>query len=141
MDVDERSVLSTVRGVPGWTAVLLALAISLTGVAFDSGDGRLGAVFTVLYFVGCLVSVLAVRRRSVFVTGVQPPIVMTAIVPLVYMTAGAADNGGFFSRTQIISAALPLVERFPLMIVTTLVVGVTALVRAFVLQPARRHRH
>ena len=46
------------------------------------------------------------------------------------------DRGaGVFSRTLIVSVALPLATRFPLMIATTVVVVVIALIRAFVLEP------
>ncbi|AWH93901.1 hypothetical protein A6035_09990 [Dietzia lutea] len=121
------------RGLPAWTAVLLAVAISLTGVAIDSVSGELGAGFTVAFVLGCVVSVLAISRRSLFVAGVQPPIIMTLLVPLVYVISGAGAD--VFSRTQIVSVALPLATRFPLMIATTVVVVAIALIRAFVLEP------
>ncbi|WP_244192407.1 DUF6542 domain-containing protein [Dietzia lutea] len=130
---DERSVVSSMRGLPAWTAVLLAVAISLTGVAIDSVSGELGAGFTVAFVLGCVVSVLAISRRSLFVAGVQPPIIMTLLVPLVYVISGAGAD--VFSRTQIVSVALPLATRFPLMIATTVVVVAIALIRAFVLEP------
>ena len=127
------------RGVPGWTATLLALACCLTGIAVTAASGELGTPFTVAYFVGCLAAVLVVARRSVFAAGVQPPILLVVLVPIVYMVAGTGGKTGFFNRSQIISAALPLIERFPLMVATTVVVVVIALVRAFVLEP-RPHR-
>lgn len=123
------------RGLPAWTAVLLAVAVALTGVAIDAGSGELGTAFTVAFFLGCVLAVLAVARRSVFVAGVQPPLIMAAIVPLVYVLAGAGGTTGVFSRTQLVSVILPLVTRFPLMFATTLVVVALALVRAFVLEP------
>lgn len=135
MPADERSVVSSWRGLPAWTAVLLAVAIALTGVAIDSGAGELGAGFAVAYVLGCVVSVLAVARRSVFVAGVQPPIIMALLVPLVYVISGAGSGADVFSRGQVISVALPLATRFPLTIGTTVVVVVLALIRAFVLEP------
>lgn len=65
--------MSSMRGLPAWTAVLLTVAISLTGVAIDSLSGELGGAFTVAFFVGCVLAVLMVSRRSLFVAGVQPP--------------------------------------------------------------------
>ena len=135
MPADERSVVSSMRGLPAWTAVLLTVAISLTGVAIDSLSGELGAAFTVLFVVGCVLAVLMVSRRSLFVAGVQPPIVMAILVPLVYVIAGVGGGSGLFSRTQIISIGLPLATRFPLMITTTVVVIALALIRAYVLEP------
>lgn len=135
MPADERSVVSSMRGLPAWTAVLLTVAITLTGVAIDSLSGELGAAFTVAFFVGCVAAVLMVSRRALFVAGVQPPIMMAVLVPLAYVVAGVGGGSGLFSRTQIISIALPLATRFPLMITTTVVVVVLALIRAFILQP------
>lgn len=115
--------------------MLLTVAISLTGVAIDSLSGELGAAFTVLFFLGCVLAVLTVSRRSLFVAGVQPPIVMAVLVPLVYVVAGVGGGEDLFSRTQIISIGLPLATRFPLMIATTVVVIALALIRAYVLEP------
>lgn len=127
--------MSTMRGLPAWTATLLAVAIALTGVAIDSASGELGTGFTVAFFAGCLISVLAVARRSLFVAGVQPPIIMAALVPLSSVIAGAGLTTDLFSRTQLISIVLPLATRFPLMLATTIVVVALALIRAFILEP------
>ena len=133
--------MSSMRGLPAWTAVLLAVAISLTGVAIDSVRGDLGGGFTVGFFLGCVIAVLAVARRSVFVAGIQPPIIMALLVPLAYIVTGLGSGADLFSRTQIISIALPLATRFPLMITTTLIVIAIALVRGFVLEPKRTRPH
>lgn len=132
---DERSVVSTIRGLPAWTAALLAVAIALTGVAVDSASGGLGTGFTIAFFAGCVIAVLAVSRKSLFVAGVQPPIIMAFLVPLSSVIAGAGLTAELFSRTQLISIVLPLATRFPLMIATTVVVVAIALIRAFVLEP------
>ncbi|GAA1054862.1 MULTISPECIES: DUF6542 domain-containing protein [Dietzia] len=132
---DERSVVSTVRGLPAWSAVLLAVAVTLTGVAIDSLSGGLGTGFTVGYFLGCLIAVLAVSRRALFVAGIQPPLIMSVLVPMASVIAGAGLTAAAFSRSQMISLVLPLATRFPLMLTTTLVVVAIALIRAFVLEP------
>lgn len=138
MPADERSVVSSMRGLPAWTAVLLTVAISLTGVAIDSLSGELGTGFTVAFFLGCLVAVLAIARRSVFVAGVQPPIMMAVLVPLVYVVSGVGSGADVFSRSQIVSIIVPLASRFPLMVTTAVVVAAIALIRAFVLEPRPR---
>ena len=127
--------MPSLRGLPAWTAVLLTVAVSLTGVAIDSLSGELGGAFTVAFFVGSVLAVLMVSRRALFVAAVQPPIIMTVLVPLVYVIAGVGGGSELFSRTQIISIALPLATRFPLMVTTTVVVVALALIRAFVLEP------
>lgn len=130
--------LSSTRGLPAWTAVLLTVAIALTGVAIDSVSGDLATGFTVAFFLGCVISVLAVARRSVFVAGVQPPIVMALLVPMVYVASGVGSGMDVFSRSQLVAIILPLATRFPLMLVTTLVVVAIALIRALVLEPRPR---
>lgn len=127
--------MPSMRGLPAWTAVLLTVAVSLTGVAVDSLSGELAGAFTVAFFVGSVLAVLMVSRRALFVAGVQPPIIMAVLVPLVYVIAGVGGGPGLFSRTQIIAIALPLATRFPLMVTTTIVVVALALIRAFVLEP------
>ena len=120
--------MPSLRGLPAWTAVLLTVAVSLTGVAIDSLSGELGGA-------GSVLAVLTVSRRALFVAGVQPPIIMAVLVPLVYVIAGVGGGSELFSRTQIISIALPLATRFPLMVTTTVVVVALALIRAYVLEP------
>lgn len=127
--------MPSMRGLPAWTTVLLAAAVSLTGVALDSLGGDLGTGFTVAFFLGCVLSVLAVSRRALFVAAVQPPIIMAVLVPVVHVIAGMDAGADLFSRSQIISVGLPLATRFPLMITTTIVVVAVALIRAFVLEP------
>ncbi len=111
--VGDRSALSSVRGLPAWTAVLLAVAVTLTGVAIDARSGELGTTFTVAFFLGCLIAVLAVARRSVFVAGVQPPILLATMVPLVYAITNLGGSSGGVSRTQLISVVLPLITKKP----------------------------
>ncbi|MFF0817442.1 DUF6542 domain-containing protein [Rhodococcus sp. NPDC003318] len=119
--LSRRSVLPTVPGVPAWGAVAIAAAAAFVGFAIDAVRGsELTAAFSVFFFLGCLAAVLAVRNRGVFTAMVQPPLLLVVAVPLSYQFLSADSGGGL--RDLLLNVAIPLVNRFPLMLVTTLVV-------------------
>jgi hypothetical protein len=115
----DRSMLSTVLGVPPLAAVGLAGALTAVGVFVDLYRiGRLGNVFTVCYVVGCLLAVAWVRRDSLFGPLVQPPLLVAVAVPAVVLLAGTAKAGaGIADRLLVVGA--PLVNAFPVMAWTT----------------------
>jgi hypothetical protein len=123
----ERSLLATVLGVPPVAAVGLAAGLTALGVFIDIlRIGTLGAVFTVLYFAGCVLAVCWVRRRHLFGPMVQPPLLLAVAVPAVVLLAAPPRPGtGIAERLLVIGA--PLVNAFPTMAFTTaavLAVGV-----------------
>lgn len=137
--LDERSVVAARRGIPWWAAVLLAFVSTGLGIAIDLGRGdTLTRVFLVFYAVGCVLAVLAVMRRGVFAAMVQPPLILALAVPLVVKLLGSRSTGGL--RNEVITLALPLVNGFPTMAVTTVVTVALGLVRLFITRPARAPR-
>lgn len=124
----EWSALDHRRGVPWWGAVALAVGFAVLGVAIDllRGD-TLTRLFLVLYVLGCLAAVVAVRHRSLFTAVVQPPLVLAVAVPLVVLALGSNTDGS--TRSKIIAMALPLVNGFPTMAFATLAVVAIGLVR------------
>lgn len=128
--LDERSVVAARRGIPWWAAVLLAFAATGIGIAIDLGRGdTLTRVFLAFYAVGCVVAVLVVQRRGLFAAMVQPPLILAIAVPVVVKLLGSGSSGGL--RNEIITLALPLVNGFPTMAVTTAItvgLGVVRLV-------------
>lgn len=118
--LDERSVVAARRGIPWWAAVLLAFAATGIGIAIDLGRGdTLTRVFLAFYAVGCVVAVLVVQRRGIFAAMVQPPLILAVAVPVVVKLLGSGSTGGL--RNEIITLALPLVNGFPTMAVTTVI--------------------
>jgi hypothetical protein len=139
--LDERSVVAARRGIPWWGAVLLAFAATGAGIAIDLGRGdTLTLVFLAFYAVGCVLAVLAVVRRGIFAAMVQPPLILAVAVPLVVKLLGSGTTGGL--RNEVITLALPLVNGFPTMAVTTaLTVGI-GIVRLVVTRtPGRSRTH
>ncbi len=129
--------LATARGVPWWGALACAVAAVLIGFLIDSARGdALTRVFTILYFLGCVLAVLIVRNRSLFTAMAQPPLLLAVAVPLAYRSFAAGTSSGL--KSVLFDMALPLVQRFPSMIVTTLVVWVIGAFRITLYVQERR---
>jgi hypothetical protein len=113
------SALSTVRGIPWWAAVLLALAFTGIGVFADlERINRLGLIFQISYVLGCVFAVLWVQRRGLFGPMVQPPLILVLAVPVVVLTTPAAGSGGGLTATAL-AVGTPLINSFPTMAITT----------------------
>ncbi len=118
---ENRSAHPNVPGVPGWGAVVIAVAAAFAGFLIDAGagHGQLTAIFATLYVIGCIAAVLAVRQSAIFTAVVQPPLILFVAVPSAYY---------FFHRNEIvgvkdvlINCGYPLIERFLLMFTTSVV--------------------
>jgi len=134
--VAERSLLTTVLGVPPVAAVGLALGATALGVFADlQRIGTIGSVFQVLYFAGCVLAVAWVRRRNLFAPVVQPPLLLAVAVPAVVLLSGEPAPGTGVAESLLLVGA-PLVNSFPTMAVTTGVVLAIGAAR-FVLQRER----
>ena len=126
-----RSVHPNVPGVPWWGAVMIAVTATAIGFAFDAGGGRdLTRVFAALYMVGCVAAVVMVRQSGIFTAVVQPPMILFVTVPGAYFLFHGAKLGGF--KDIVINCVYPLIERFPLMLLTSGGVLLIGLVRWFV---------
>lgn len=110
--------LPTVRGVPWWAAVVLALAFTGIGVFVDMERiNRLGILFQGCYFVGCVLAVLWVQRQGLFGPMVQPPLILAVAVPAVVMLGGGATGDGLTAKA--LAMGTPLINGFPTMAITT----------------------
>jgi hypothetical protein len=123
--VDERSMLSSVLGIPPLAALGLAFGFTALGVFVDlQRIGTVGTVFRALYFCGCVLAVTWVRRRNLFGPVVAPPLLLAVAVPAIVLMGDGANG----TDTLLIIAA-PRVNSFPTMAVTTGVVLVLGLGR------------
>jgi hypothetical protein len=119
------SAISTVRGIPSWAAILLALAFTGIGVFVDlERINRLGLIFQACYFAGCVLAVLWVQRRGLFGPMVQPPLILALAVPSVVLMGGGASGGGGLTA-KALAVGTPLINGFPTMAITT---GVTVII-------------
>ncbi len=135
---EERSGFATSVGVPWWGAVLIALAATLLGIAIEAGSGHqeLGGIFAVLYALGCVAAVLAVRRSGLFTAVIQPPLLLFVGVPLAYYLIHESEFSGL--KDILITCGYPLIERFPLMLFTSSAVLVIGLVRWYLVMSSPR---
>jgi hypothetical protein len=98
------------------------------GFAFDAGSGKeLTIAFSVLYVAGCVAAVLAVRQSGIFTAVIQPPLILFCAVPGCYWLLHGAKFTGL--KDLAINCGYPLIERFPLMLLTAAGVLVIGLVR------------
>ncbi len=109
-------------GIPAWAAVLIAVACTLLGFLIDaSGDSvELTASFATLYVAGCVAAVLAVRFRGLFTAMVLPPLLLFLAVPLAYQQLTGRISTGL--KDILLNLAIPLVNRFPTMMLATALV-------------------
>lgn len=118
----QRSFLPTVPGIPTGAAVAVAVACTFLGYLIDvfTGGGELTSSFATLYVVGCLAAVLAVRFHGLFATMVLPPLLLFIAVPLAYQQL--SDNPSTSIKDILLNLAIPLVHRFPTMMLATMLV-------------------
>ncbi|HEY0640788.1 MAG TPA: DUF6542 domain-containing protein, partial [Pseudonocardiaceae bacterium] len=115
---ETQAAVGSVRGIPWWAAVLLALALTGIGVFVDlERINRLGIIFQGAYFVGCVLAVLWVQRRGLFGPMVQPPLILAVAVPGVVMVAGGSSGDGLTAKA--LAVGTPLINGFPTMAITT----------------------
>lgn len=118
-------------GVPAFVAVLIAVGATLIGVVICAARGNeLTRPFAISYFVGCVVAVLVVRYRGLFTAVVQPPLLLFVAVPIAYQFM--SNETGTSIKDILLNVAVPLVNRFPLMLFTTLVTLVIGGYRVYV---------
>ncbi len=135
MPLDQRSALPTVPGVPAWGAVAVAAGLTFIGFALDAMSGsELTSTFSILYFLGCVLAVLAVRYRGLFTAVVQPPLLLFVAVPIGQQIL--TDGSGSL-KDLALNVAYPLVNRFPLMLAATVVVALIAGARVFLAQQGK----
>jgi hypothetical protein len=135
--VGERSMLSSVLGIPPLAAVGLAFGFTALGVFVDlQRIGTVGAVFQVLYFTGCVLAMTWVRRRNLFAPLVQPPLLLAVAVPAIVVMGDGAGRGG----STLLTVGAPLVNSFPTMAVTSGVVLALAVLRFAVQREPRAPR-
>lgn len=139
---DERPILGQSRGLPWWSAILLAIGVTALGVAADGqlSDKPPTLITQAAYFVGCVAAVCWVRRRNLFGPIVQPPLVLT----LVLLGGEIATNGmpeKLGMKELLFDYGVPVINTFPAMALTsgaTLLIGIFRLLRER--DPQRRER-
>jgi hypothetical protein len=128
-DAADASVITTVRGLPSWGAVLVGVVFTIGGIVLSRVvSGSIGWIFSALFIAGVVLAVLAVRRGSIFTAMVQPPLLLAPAVLI----------GNWLSNSQgLVYNGFEMVKAFPLMAISTAIVLVLGLIR-IIAQPIRR---
>ncbi len=117
--VAERSTLGTVLGLPPVAAIGVALTFTALGILVDVLRlGTPGIIFKISYFIGCVLAVAWVRRRSLFGPMVAPPLLIAVAVPTIVLLVGSPGPGAGITEKLLVIGA-PMVNGFPTMAVTT----------------------
>jgi hypothetical protein len=115
------------RGLPGWLAVLVLVAIAgISGIIDSASGSSIRGVFNYGLVLASLVAILLVKRSQMFSVVIAPP--------LVYFAASAAllyiRTGGLHNRGKLLDAATNwIVYGFPAIAGATAVVLVVASIR------------
>lgn len=132
----ERSLFPTVRGVPVWATIAIAVVLTAIGSTIDQVISSGAGVSTMAcYFVGCVGAVALAQRNALFGPMVQAPLVITLVLPLVVLVVGGGPTAGGMSGIML-SIASPLISNFPMMAVTTAATLGIGLARMYYLQRA-----
>lgn len=127
-------------GIPWATATLYAIGLTAIGAFVDVERlNHLGIVFQLCYFLGCLLAVVMVRRKGLFVPMVAPPLILAVAVPSTVLAAGSSHpNGGMISTA--LAVGTPLITDFPTMAITTgITVAIGTLRMIMQRQPSSHH--
>jgi len=113
-----RSSAPSLPGVPWWGALIVAIVVTGIGVLIDgmSGD-QLSSTFTLFYVLGCVAAVVAVRYRALFTAMAQPPLLLLLMVPLGQELVASGSTAGL--KDLALNVVYPLVNRFPAMLLAT----------------------
>ncbi|MBJ8343747.1 DUF6542 domain-containing protein [Antrihabitans sp. YC2-6] len=116
-------------------AVLIGVGGTFLGFLIDSARGdELTRAFSAFYLLSCLAAVVFVRHKGLFTAVVQPPLILFIAVPAAYYSL---KDGGTTLKDIVLNAALPLVDRFPLMATTAVLVLLIGMVRVYLAHQTR----
>lgn len=118
------------RGLPGWGALLVLVAIAAVGGLIDMLRGtHVRGGFNIAIVVAAVVAILVVRRSSLFTVVVAPPIVYTAAsLGTVYFRSGGLKD----KKVLLDAAANWLVYGFPAIAAASAAVLIVAGVRLII---------
>ncbi|WP_280349042.1 DUF6542 domain-containing protein, partial [Nocardia neocaledoniensis] len=118
----QRSIVPSVPGIPAWAAIALAAGMTLLGFLIDAlgGETYPTGTFSALYVLGCVLAVSAVRFRGLFSAMVLPPLLLFVAVPLACQMLGGRATTSI--KDVLMNLVIPLVERFPTMMLATVLV-------------------
>lgn len=118
--------------MPLTRALLVALVVTLVALAVSGVVGSVGMPFALIFGLGSLAVTWLVETRGLYMTVISLPLlyaVGTVGSGFINSTAGLPKGASPFSKTAILTTAFPLVQHFPVLIVTVLACALLAVLR------------
>lgn len=123
-------------GMPLWFSMAVVLGCLLTGGIITLNQGESGLPAVLLFVIPVLLCTVLVQPRGLFLLISSVPILYSAVsfgVGLL-LVRQSSPNAGEISKTQIITAAYPLLQSFPLLAAVTGIAIVLAVLRLAILK-------
>ncbi len=117
------------QGISGTVAVVIAALITtLGGLASLATTHHLGAMFAVVFVIGCVVPALLVRRSGALAVVVAPPLLYVVVAGVLSQFARSTDAGGGLVRHSF-AAVDQLVTGAPTIWIATALAAAIVLLR------------
>ena len=120
------------RGMPLSRALLVALVVTLVALAVSGILGSVGLPFALIFGLGSLSVTWLVETRGLYMTVISLPLLYalgTVVGGFINSTAGLPEGASPFSKTAILTTAFPLLQHFPVLIVTVVACALLAVLR------------
>ncbi|WP_018297465.1 DUF6542 domain-containing protein [Corynebacterium lubricantis] len=128
---------SEFEGLPLYSSIGIIVAALLTGLLISWFYHSLGWPFLALFVVASVVATLLTNPKNLYIVVISIPIlfaVFLVITGWVVNWADLPDYGDPFSTTSILMSVYPLVQHFPVLLVTFLGCAAIAVVRVWLLK-------
>lgn len=115
-------------------ALLAALVVVLVAMAVSGVLGRVGLEFALIFGLGSLAVTWLVETRGLYMTVITLPLLYAvgAVGAGFINSASALPEGASpFSKTALLTSAFPLIQHFPVLIVTVLACALLAVLRVW----------
>lgn len=120
--------------MPLTRALLVALLVALVAMAVSGVLGRVGLAFALIFGLGSLAVTWLVETRGLYMTVITLPLLYAvgAVGAGFINSASALPEGASpFSKTALLTSAFPLIQHFPVLIVTVLACALLAVLRVW----------
>ena len=120
------------RGMPLSRALLVALVVTLVALAVSGVLGSVGLPFALIFGLGSLAVTWLVETRGLYMTVISLPLLYalgTVGGGFLNSTAELPEGASPFSKTAILTTAFPLLQHFPVLIVTVVACALLAVLR------------
>lgn len=113
-------------------ALLVALVVALVAMAVSGVMGSVGIAFALIFGIGSLAATWLVETRGLYMLVISLPLfyaVATAGAGFINSASSLPEGASPFSKTALLTSFFPVVQHFPVLIVTVLACALLAVIR------------